>query len=464
MFRIFTDTWNCGKLLFSLYRLFYNETDSNIVEVKKAADRCGVVGTKMLQFLTMHDGLVTPAKKAQFADVYENCASHPWERTVEVYKRQFGRSIYDDFDIRGENDTVPIGSGSIGQVYKLYNRKLKCYVAVKVKHPEAGKVATRFVNNVTLLLNVIERIWIIPFAMLIREFITNIYKQLDYENEAANTKHLGDCFKNEKNIITPEVYDVREDIIVMSYHEGIPFTEVTDPVLQKKVSFHLYLFMLSSFISHDFLHCDMHYGNFKVRVDGDGSQLDDIKIIVYDCGIIGTTGKPDTNREFILSTSAGDYETVARLVADPPLEKQVNGKSMIAYCNRIMKESKDDDDNSVILAGLIKELFMRKIKMDTNVLRSLQGLIICMQILAICTNTFTRIIGSKKRSREVLIVYNHAMLSRLGIHKELKAAFEEWFKYDETMVPLFYEWLDEVHGHRDKDVFIDAMLKLQFVK
>jgi predicted unusual protein kinase regulating ubiquinone biosynthesis (AarF/ABC1/UbiB family) len=452
-------------MLFSLYRLFYDESDRNIKEVKVAAERCGVVGTKMLQFLTMHDGLVSPEKKAHFADVYENCPTHPWSQTADIYKKQYGRSIYEDFDIRDDADTTPIGSGSIGQVYKLYHRELQKYVAVKVKHPGAGEAAAEFVHSITFLLNVVESVCMIPFAMLIREFITNIYKQLDYHNEAANTRHLRDCFTKEPNIIIPEVFSVSDDIIVMSHHDGVPFPDIKDPILQKKVSFQLYLFMLSSFISYDFLHCDMHYGNFKVRVDGDGTQLEDIKIIVYDCGIIGNTGKPDVNRDFILSTSAGDYKTVARLVADPPLEQQgANGKVIREYCDRIMRDSRDEDDNSVVLAGLIKQLFMNKIKMDKNILRSLQGLIICMQILAICTNTFTRIIGSKKRSREVLIVYNHAMLERIGLHQELKVAFEKWFEYDTNMVPLFYEWLEDVHGHRDKDVFIDAMLKLQFVK
>lgn len=464
MFRIFTDTWNCGKLIYSLYRLFYDESQKNIDNVKVSAARCGVVGTKMLQFLTMHDGIVSPENKKHFADVYENCDAHPWERTTEVYKRQYGRSIYEDFDIRDDSDTVPIGSGSIGQVYKLYSRELARYVAVKVKHPGAGKVATDFVNNVNFLLNTIEVFWTIPFAMLIREFITNIYKQLDYTNEAANTMKLHDLFSKEPNIVIPVVHSVRDDVIVMSHHEGVPFTDITDPILRKKVSFHLYLFMLSSFISYDFLHCDMHYGNFKICVNGDGKNLDDIKLIVYDCGIIGTTENADVNRGFILSTSAGDYETVARLVAEPDLELQPNGAEMLEYARKVMKESRDDDDNSVILAGIIKELFVKKIKMNKNFLRSLQGLIICMQILAICTNTFTRIIGSKKRSREVLIVYNHAMLERLGIHQDLKIAFEKWFEYDPTMIPLFFEWLEDVHGHNDKDVFIDAMLKLQFVK
>lgn len=444
--------------------MFYYESERNIQRVKKCAESCGVVGTKLLQFLTMHDGIVSPKNRVYFQDVYENCTPHSWEYTARIYKEQYGRDIEQDFDMDGGDDdaTVPVGSGSIGQVYKLYHRTLEKHVAVKVKHPLAVHTATRFVSNVTFLLNIIDRLWPLPFAMLIREFITNIYNQLDYNNEAQNTQRLGAYFADQPNIVIPTVYSVRPDIIIMSHHDGKAFTDITCPVLRKKASFHLYLFMLSSFISYDFLHCDMHYGNFKI-CEGDNN---DIKLIVYDCGIIGSTGNPAVNKDIILSTSAGDYVRVAEVVANPPLREQKRGAEMVAYCERVMEESGDgvNVDNSAVLADIIKQLFLHNIKMDTNILRSLQGLIICMQILAICTNTFTKIIGSQRRSREVLIVYNHAMLQKLGIHRDLMLAFEKWFEDEPTMVPIFYEWLDDAHGHRDLDIFIETMMKLQFIR
>ena len=37
-----------------------------------------------------------------------------------------------------------------------------------------------------------------------------------------------------------------------------------------------------------------------------------------------------------------------------------------------------------------------------------------------------------------------------------------WIDDDPNITENFYEWLEDCHGHRDKDILIETMMKLQF--
>jgi predicted unusual protein kinase regulating ubiquinone biosynthesis (AarF/ABC1/UbiB family) len=433
----------------------------NVEQLKQRAMGCGAVGIKFLQFITMQNTVVSQKNKHLLMDVFEHCCEHPWEYTAAVYKQQFRQDMEDDFDMSDESCKIPIGSGSIGQVYKLYHKGLQRHVAVKVKHPGVVDMYTRFVRNVTCVLGITERFVNVPFSVLVKEFIHNIEKQMDYYNEAKNTTHLRTLFANEESIVIPTIYSFRQDIIIMSYHDGVPFYDLTCPYLRNKVSFELYLFLMTSFISFDFTHCDLHYGNFKVQLDP--QTRNGFRLVVYDCGIVSTTNRPEVNKDIILHAFAADYVALAKLMASTPLSQQPNGKKVLAKLTEMHDAAQHQQvDNSDVMNNSIKQLMIHNVLIDTDILRSTQGVMIAMNVAAICTDNFTKLMQSNKKSREVITVYNHAMLKRLGIYREMERDLWMWIDSDPTMLATFYDWLEEAHGHRDIDVFIDAMLKLQF--
>lgn len=442
---MFRDVWYCFKLLYYLQKLFYDESEYHIQQVKYTADKCGVVGNKLLQFIMMNDGFISTECKSHFGHIFENCVTHPWEDTENMFLTDFRRSIYDVFNVN-ELDKIPVGSGSIGQVYKLHHKEKDCYMAVKVRHPNVEKTANAFVKNILCILRIIERVKRIPFSVLIKEFLRNVYTQLDYSTEAKNTMIMNKLFKKETNIIIPKIYDYTKNFILMSYHDGVSFNDLTEEQERNQVSCDLYLFMVSSILIYDCVHCDLHYGNWKVTKP-------DLKLVIYDCGIIGRTCMPAVNERVVHSLFNGDYMELADVVI-PNLHKYKN-------CDAIIKKLMDTPYVRATerFADFIKHMLLNNVKVDTNILRCVQGGINTLSTIALKMDKVNRILKTNRTNcKEISVSYNYLLLKRIHKYETLKNKLEEWVNSNPNFMIVFKEWLEEFFGHDDEEVFMDVMM------
>jgi predicted unusual protein kinase regulating ubiquinone biosynthesis (AarF/ABC1/UbiB family) len=291
------------KFLFGLYCFHKNGSERNAVFLIKNAKSCGTVAIKLLQFICMRNSI----KNKQLSILFENCDTHTLEQTKQMYLQDFGKTLEHDFII---NNTV-VGSGSIGQVYRFYSKQHRGYVALKSKHPCIDKNINTFVLYIKVLS------WFIrPFNIyheIIREYLNNITQQLDYSQEVKNMKQFKLLWKDESCVIIPEVFYHSKNFICMSFHDGENFNELTD---KQKMMASLYLnfIVLTSLLVHDFLHVDLHLGNWKVNLNG-------FKIVIYDCGIMCKTGDLQINKEIILLFLAGRYEKLVYVICNGNQEK-----------------------------------------------------------------------------------------------------------------------------------------------
>ena len=81
-------------------------------------------------------------------EVYENCEFHSLEHTKKKYKKSFNS----DFD-KYYQGIEPIASGSIGQVYKITDKKGEVF-AMKVLHPNIN-VQIHFFNVLFFIIKMI---------------------------------------------------------------------------------------------------------------------------------------------------------------------------------------------------------------------------------------------------------------------------------------------------------------------
>lgn len=444
------DSWKCCTLLYSLYKLFYSETNEHIEAVRRSAQSCGPFGQKLLQFIMMHDGFLSSESKKKFGYIFEHCSTHSWEDTQEMYYQDFDRDIEEDFEIRG-TDIIPIGSGTIGQVYKLFHRKLNKYIALKVRHPKIEEDSRRFVYTIQTLLYMTEWVKNIPFSILIREFLNNIHIQMDYRLETENTKQMRKNFMDDSHIIIPKIYYYNTRFIAMSFHEGVSFPKIKDAALRIKVSSDLLLFNTASLLVYDYLHCDLHYGNWKVLVLPDGEY----KLIIYDCGIIGSTGDEEINKKVLLSSLDGDYTSTYKMLV-PDMIEQKNGAAMLAYTETLMNTYYEKSSDR--FSDFLKQLFLYKIHFNLDILRCIQGLLTCLSVLSIVADRLTKFLGTAGNRKEILVCYYHGILQKLQKYHVLATYLETWMEEDPMIETVFYEWLEETFGHRDKGVFIDATI------
>lgn len=448
---MYREIWHCAKYIYSLYRLFNNETDYNVERTKRYALRCGPIGMKLLQFLVSTGRFFSNEYSKRLEFVFEDNPVHEFYYTEELYKKDFGRSIYDDFDIDGDNtkDPMPIGSGTLGQVYKMYDRTLQKYVAVKVKHPDAGHQARLFASTIFVVIRMLEKLVTLPFAILIKEFIGNIEIQLDYSKEAENILKMRENIAHESHILIPEVYRHTANFIVMSYHEGMPYTELESEEMRKLVSIEVYFFVMSSVLNHDLIHCDLHMGNWKVNVHDDGSY----DIIVYDFGLTASLHDYDVAKKIVMIMFNDDFYTLSKLVAEETAQSHPNWPKYVDAINKIKDTPVDNYADRYTY--LFKEAMVLGLPLNMTIMRVVQGILLCMKVINVTRSNLAKIMGKDGNCAEVMIPYNLGLTKKLNKYHELGAVFQEWIDEDPRINEYFYNWLEENFGHRDASVFVD---------
>lgn len=473
MLYLITKFYKYGQYFCSLY-LFIKNKDTKYCNkylnyLDKHIYNCGPIGVKLIQFLIMYDNIVSTTLQEKLKYVLDDCKVHSWDTTKDLYYTNFKRNIDDDYEIdinNITNDTTVIGSGSIAQVYKLYNKSLQKYVAVKVKHPHIDEEIDFFVNIITFFMNVINTFITLPYKSVISTFNNNIQIQKNFFTEANNLNQLRYNFKEETHIIIPEVYEANNDFIVMSYHEGIDITEV-DKSLKYAISQDINYFILTSILIHDFIHADLHNGNWKIQL------LDNNKynIVIYDCGLVISTNNMKLNKDIIFTIMTVEYkkfvDIFTRYVPNNTntivqTKNTINTK-YIQYIESIIL------DTSIIQAEKVIKIL--KYGLDLNIITDYSAINLILSSIMSCSiqlvsaNKLHKIINLPNDTIDTSITFiiNIEILRRMDKYKVLYIYFNNYISNNPTHEEDFNTWLYDNFGHTDKDILFNIIAKYNFL-
>ena len=288
MFRILHSLWNYGWLAHYIIQ-FYNsvkgktiqENDINqfIHTIIPYIERCGCVCTKFAQWVTpILDNLYNEIDKEpywlkQLEKFYEQCHDHSLDYTLERYKLDFKQDFYERYTIEDV-----IGSGSVGQVYKIKDKYTKIDYAMKVLHPNVYHDMW-FMKKVIYFLLWIPYTHKIIYDVLpidIHRFIFEFETQIDMIHEANNLSMMKYLHKDDSMIVIPHLIRYSRNILVMSYEEGETLDDSSQSEYDKyKCLSLLALFVRNSLEVNNFIHGDIHKGNWKMKQN---------KLLIYDFG------------------------------------------------------------------------------------------------------------------------------------------------------------------------------------
>ena len=425
---------NCFKCILkyswflgSIYLLTLKETQHRITRVKKSAYSCGPLGMKLLQFLLMRKIFIT-----KDLDLFlEDCPIHSLEKTKTLYFDDYSTLLEKDFEMIY---TEPIGSGSIGQVYKVFDCNLNKTVALKVKHPGIDEDVKIFSKAIRIILKIFKWKW----NHVVFEFINNINTQLDYNLEAENTIKLKEKFKDESIVIIPDVYRSSKNFIVMEYVPGKHFENCKNQI---EVSLYITFIFLISVFCYDFLHGDLHFGNWKVT--------DTNKIVIYDSGICYSSGNLDKNKKIMTCVLNGNYKNLV-LLFNP---------TKINEIDQIMDELELMDNSSAHnrIRNFLNKCIEKELVTDQYFINLLNCTCILGETQKISVDLFTPYIFTKGDSNAVMVYFYIDLLNQIGIFKELKTFFENWMLEDPDNKTFHNEWLMEKFGHQDSTIVADII-------
>jgi len=279
--------FNYIKLTFWLSLYYFKKGDPEIIEdiIIKNIKECGCIAIKFTQWILpkiesiyevdFTNNNFTWFKKLE--TLYDDCNEHSFEYTKYLYSKGFNSSLEKDYEV-----IELIGSGSIGQVYKVKSKIDNKIYALKCLHPELTKHINFFYLIVWLMYNtpIIKSYvrYYLPIRLI--DFIKDFKTQINLINEGNNCLKFFDYYRDNDMIIIPSVSRMTNDILIMSYEDGIKFEDTgISEYDRNKVFILVKLFIKNNEHILNFLHGDLHKGNWRIRIDDK-----DIKLVIYDFG------------------------------------------------------------------------------------------------------------------------------------------------------------------------------------
>lgn len=199
-------------------------------------------------------------------------------RTIEADLKRPLPSLFAEFS------PAPLASASVSQVHRarLPDGRL---VAVKVRRPNLVELCTfdlAVMGHVARWLGKLTSLAPLAPELAVEEFARAIFAQLDFTVEAANNRRFRQNFKDQQDIVFPEVFEElsSERILCMTFIEGSKILAVGQTASDPKRIARLGMQALLKMIFEDgFVHADLHPGNIFITTDD--------RVALIDLGLVG---------------------------------------------------------------------------------------------------------------------------------------------------------------------------------
>ncbi len=206
----------------------------------------------------------------------------PFDNAIayRIIETQLNRPVA---EIYRELSPTPVAAASLGQVYRgrLYSGE---EVAVKVQRPNLRPVIT-----LDLYLMRWAAGWLSPWlplnlghdlSLIVDEFGTKLFEEIDYINEGRNAEKFASNFRNHPQVKIPAIYwsYTNTRVLTLEWINGFKLTDTKnirgvglDPetIIQIGVTSGL-----QQLLEHGFFHADPHPGNLFAMPDGRMAYID----------------------------------------------------------------------------------------------------------------------------------------------------------------------------------------------
>ena len=271
------------------------------IRMRKVLEELGPAYIKLGQMLSTRPDLVGVEIAEELQKLRDDTPVTPFDEIKEVIETELGDSmnkIYVDID------ETPIGSASIGQVYKARLRETGEKVAIKVQKPNSRELIESDIKIMKFLAKRIDQFLTMTkplnLPVVISEFERSILKEINFLEETMNLQNLANNFKKVSYIKIPEVHTAycSEKVITMEYIDGVAVTDLLKKdypkIDKKKIANYGVKSYFKQVLIDGFFHADPHPGNLIVTKDG--------KLCYIDLGMMGILSEnfKETLAELIL--------------------------------------------------------------------------------------------------------------------------------------------------------------------
>ena len=259
---------------------FRNEADNKELLKEDFPERLRLMlqelGTTFIKFgqlLASRPDLVGEKISEELSQLHDDNPPVGYEEIKEMIETQLGGNIEEFF---AEFSETSLATASIAQVHeaKLHSGER---VAVKVQKPNIEDIVETDLSIMKFIANESDRFDTgfrhLNLPAVIHEFDRSIHKEMDFDNELMNIRHLNDNFIYNDKIIVPVIYPdySTEKVLTMEYVEGVKLSDVIagdDPKYNKiLIADRIVRAYLKQIFLDGFFHADPHPGNIFITED-----------------------------------------------------------------------------------------------------------------------------------------------------------------------------------------------------
>ena len=245
----------------------------------------GTTFIKFGQLLSTRPDIVGEKISKELSKLQDDNPSISYDEVKEIIEEELGKDIGELFE---DFSKEPMATASIGQVHeaKLASGEK---LAVKVQKKDIGSTIEtdltimKFIAIESNRFN--SKLDTYNLPGMVEEFDKTIHKEMDYDNELMNLRHLSDNFKYNDRIKVPKVYPEYSTgkVLTMEYIEGEKLALVIDSDDSKYnkvlIADRIVRSYFKQIFEDGFFHADPHLSNIIISEDN--------TVVYIDVGMMG---------------------------------------------------------------------------------------------------------------------------------------------------------------------------------
>tara|TARA_B100000497_G_scaffold83915_1_gene93532 strand:+ start:4009 stop:5703 length:1695 start_codon:yes stop_codon:yes gene_type:complete len=349
--------------------------------IRMAAEEAGPSAIKIAQIMSNRSDIIPEELIIELKKLQSEVKTFPFSVARKILDEELPRPYDEIFE---EFNEVPIGSASIGQVYKA---KLQSgeEVVVKLRRPGVGKLLVQDLEIAKSILphakGVIEQNGLTYEAVedSLLEIEKSTVKELDYLNEARNIENFRKFYRKRKDFYVPRAYREysTEKLLIIEFADGCKITDQKQleewSIDAKKVAERGMDIYLTQIFEFGYFHADPHPGNIIIQKDG--------RICLIDFGMVGKLMQRDkmSFAQVFVAMAQGDSKKMALNLRKLCISHDIENVRMLEYdLQEIIEEYTTQDvaeskieDLILSLQGVMRDYNMRVPGSVTLIFRAL---------------------------------------------------------------------------------------------
>jgi predicted unusual protein kinase regulating ubiquinone biosynthesis (AarF/ABC1/UbiB family) len=283
--RLLVIIWSFAGFIFSLkWDDWQDQVEENqgkrATQLRTLLTDLGPTFIKVGQALSTRPDLIRKDFLVELIKLQDQLPPFDNDLAYQIIETELDRSISEIFR---ELSPQPVAAASLGQVYR--GRLLSGEeVAVKVQRPNLRPLLTK-----DLYLMRWAASWLAPWlplnlghdlTLIVDEFGTKLFEEIDYINEGQNAEKFAHNFRNDPQVKIPGIYwnYTSNHVLTLEWIDGFKLTDTQniqsvglDPeaIIQIGVTTGL-----QQLLEHGFFHADPHPGNLFAMADGRMAYID----------------------------------------------------------------------------------------------------------------------------------------------------------------------------------------------